>query len=42
MTTMSSSRDYDGDIRQLADRGLGHEHPTILITNDLSPPPPSS
>ncbi len=31
--------DYDGDIRQLAVRGLGHEHPTILITNDLSTTP---
>jgi len=32
-------RDYDGDIRQLAVRGLGHEHPTILITNDSSTTP---
>jgi transposase len=31
--------DYDGDIRQLAVRGLGHEHPTILITNDRSTSP---
>ncbi len=26
--------DYPGQIRQLAIRGLGHEHPTVLITND--------
>jgi transposase len=31
--------DYDGEVRQLAVRGLGHEHPTILITNDLSTTP---
>ncbi len=31
--------DYDGDVRQLAVRGLGHEHPTILISNDFSSRP---
>jgi transposase len=28
--------DYPGQVRQLAVRGLGHEQPTILITNDRS------
>jgi hypothetical protein len=31
--------DYDGDVRRLAVRGLGHEHPTILISNDFSSRP---
>jgi hypothetical protein len=26
--------DFPGQIRQIAVRGLGHEHPTVLITND--------
>ena len=26
--------DYPGQVRQIAIRGLGHEHPTVLITND--------
>ncbi len=30
-TTLS---DYPGQVRQIAVRGLGHEHPTVLITND--------
>ncbi len=25
---------YPGQVRQIAVRGLGHEHPTVLITND--------
>lgn len=29
-------RDYDGVLRQLLIRDLGHEHPTILLTNDLT------
>jgi len=30
-TTLS---DFPGQVRQIAVRGLGHEHPTVLITND--------
>jgi Transposase DDE domain group 1 len=31
--------DYDGEVRQLAVRGLGHEEPTLVITNDLASRP---
>jgi transposase-like protein len=26
-------------LRQIADRGLGHEHPTLILTNDRDSPP---
>jgi len=29
-------------IRQIAIRNIGHEHPTLLITNDLATPPTTS
>src|SRR2546422_1165515 len=29
-------RDYDGTLRQLLIRDLGHDEPTILLTNDLN------
>src|SRR5262249_13580471 len=29
-------RDYDGPIRQLAVTGLGHEEPTVLLSNQLA------
>jgi len=29
-------RDYDGTLRQLLIRDLGHDEPTILLTNDLT------
>jgi len=32
-------RDYEGPIRQLFITGLGHEQPTILLTNDLRSSP---
>ena len=31
---------YPGTLRQLAVAGLGHDEPTILITNDLDQPAP--
>jgi hypothetical protein len=30
-----SLKDYDGQMRQLAVRDLGHEHPTIIVTNQM-------
>jgi len=30
---------YQGQLRQLAVRGLGHEHPTIIITNQMRKSP---
>lgn len=32
-------RDYEGQLRQLAIRGLGHEEPTILLSNDFERSP---
>jgi hypothetical protein len=29
-------RDYEGEVRQIAAVDLGHEEPTLLLTNDLS------
>jgi len=29
-------RDYKGTLRQLLIRDLGHDEPTILLTNDLT------
>ena len=34
-------RDYDGTLRQLLIRDLGHDEPTILLTNDLTSSPKS-
>jgi transposase len=31
--------DYDGEVRQLAIQGLGHDEPTFLITNDFASRP---
>jgi hypothetical protein len=31
-------RDYDGPLRQLTITGLGHEEPTLLVTNQLGRP----
>ncbi|MBI2478421.1 MAG: hypothetical protein HYV60_07205 [Planctomycetia bacterium] len=30
--------DYDGELRQIAATGLGREHPTLFLTNDLNEP----
>ncbi len=32
-------KDYDGDLRQFAVRDLGHEQPTVLITNQMRKSP---
>ena len=31
-------KDYPGDIRQIAVTDLGHEKPTLLLTNQMRPP----
>jgi hypothetical protein len=30
-------KDYDGPIRQLTIADLGHEEPTLLLTNQMRP-----
>jgi hypothetical protein len=36
-----SLRDYEGNIRQMTIADLGHEEPTLLLTNDMKQSPPN-